>query len=227
MTESKEIINRTEEWIEKPVTSNIIDSLSISNNLLSELQSEIRKEGVSKKIIGSLIGRVKGIQKSLNSIEMMDWVEIDKGFLSIGHRPSSKLIVDLKFQNTTHVLTLLSENEGGRKIDGMCKKANMDWLWFPMESANPPKEDKFNKIAELFNSMSLILKNNGRIYIHCSAGIHRTGMISYGFLRFLGFDSRAAIDKLEKLRITTREQVGEARLEWGDSISSILKKHEE
>jgi hypothetical protein len=43
-----------------------------------------------------------------------------------------------------------------------------------------------------------------------------TGMITYGLLRFLGNDVITSHQILLKLRQVTSEQVGEARLKWGD-----------
>ena len=120
-------------------------------------------------------------------------------------------------------LTLLSEKEGGKKIQSISKQNNIEWLWFPMESGNPPSEERINELAELFFKIEHILKNKGKIYIHCSAGIHRTGMITYSFLRFIGKDTESAKRKLENLRLITSEGVGDNRIEWGNSIYKVLR----
>src|SRR5690606_31239180 len=98
------------------------------------------------------------------------------------------------------------------------EKSGMGWLWFPMESAQPIAEERYEELARLFRQMENILNQNGRIYIHCSAGIHRTGMITYAFLIYLGLGKEAAQLKLKELRGTTMENVGEERLAWGDNI---------
>ncbi len=93
-----------------------------------------------------------------------------------------------------------------------------------MESANQPSEKKINDLNNLFSKMESILKSKGKIYIHCSAGIHRTGMITYAFLRFIGNDLENAIETLGKLRLTTKDGMGQKRIEWGNSIYEILDK---
>lgn len=50
----------------------------------------------------------------------------------------------------------------------------------------------------------------------CSAGIHRTGMVTYGLLRSLGNEKTEAAQILQSLREVTSSQVGEDRLLWGD-----------
>lgn len=199
------------------------DALAESGALLDALQQEMQKDDGSKKVIGQLIGKVRGTQKRINSVEMMNWVPVGKGSLSIGHRPAAKLVSDLKLQNTTHILTLLSEHEGGKKVKGVSEKAGIEWLWFPMVSATPPGPDRYEEIDGLFRTMEAILQAGSRIYIHCSAGIHRTGMITYGFLRYTGLDAEAARQKLEALREVTSEGVGADRLEWGDTVVTALK----
>lgn len=224
MSKSQDLVSRTERWLIKPNATDIPNSLSESNELLRELNNEIQKGGVSKKDIGTLIGQVKGMQKRIQNIETMDWVSVGGGSVSIGHRPGSKLITDLKLQNTTHILTLLSEQEGGKEVGNQSKKAGIGWLWFPMESANPPGKDRNNEIAVLFSTMEETLKERGNIYIHCSAGIHRTGMITYAFLRFTGLDESTSKKKLKELRETTSEGAGVERLRWGDTLSSQLNE---
>ena len=223
IVKASEIIRKAENWLKKPMLTNAKDSILESDDLVNSLQRTMLQEESSKKKIGPLLGRVKGMQKAINSIEKVNWISVKSGHLSVGHRPSSKLGLDLKLQNTTHILTLLSEKEGGKKIQLISKQNSIEWLWFPMESANPPSEERLDELAELFFKIEHILKNKGNIYIHCSAGIHRTGMISYSFLRFIGNDMETSKRKLEKLRAKTSEGVGENRIEWGNSIYKVLK----
>lgn len=90
---------------------------------------------------------------------------------------------------------------------------------FPMTSAVAPDVGRNDEVRELFVRMGEALKEHGRIYIHCSAGIHRTGMITYGFLRASGLTSDAARALISELRLETGVAVGEYRLEWGDSLA--------
>ena len=64
--------------------------------------------------------------------------------------------------------------------------------------------------------MIAALHKQARIYIHCSAGIHRTGMITHGFLRHAGLDATEARAQLKRLRVVTSESVGEDRMTWGE-----------
>ena len=158
-----------------------------------------------------------------NSAEKnINWVSVGNGQLAIGHRPSAKLCSELKLQNVTHILTLISENEGANTVKSIAKKNNLDWLWFPMENAMPPSDNRNKEIADLFLNLKNILKNEGKIYMHCSAGIHRTGMIANAFLQFLGYTKEESLKAIKKLREVTIDQVGDHRIAWGNFINTIL-----
>jgi len=219
--ESDIIIKTAEHWLADPITR---ESNTPSEVLVKSLQSLMTKEGSPKKVIGPLIGRIRGMQKSIKSIEKINWVSVNNGQLSLGHRPSTKLGLDLKLQGATHILTLLSEKEGAKAIQKIALQNNMAWLWFPMATANPPSDERSEELAKIFYGMEKILNSNGRIYIHCSAGIHRTGMISYALLRFLDYSEQAGKITLGKLRTVTTEGVGDHRLEWGDNVYETLRR---
>ncbi|WP_339608858.1 hypothetical protein [uncultured Roseivirga sp.] len=221
---TSKIIESASLWLSNPISSNTEDAIQYSNQLLSDLQSIIEKNRNLKRTIGPLLGRVKTMQKRLSNLELVNWVNIRNGYLAIGHRPSTKLTEDLKLQHATHILTLLSKSEGAEQIKILTSKAELGWLWFPMENAKPISEERAEELSTLFSSMEEILEKGGKIYLHCSAGIHRTGMISYAFLRFINFGSDEALAKLKVMRLDTYEGVGEERTEWGNKMAMHLKK---
>ena len=210
-------------WLSNPIPSSLEEGIQNANELLIDLQSAVDNNRSSKQIIGPLLGKVKAMQKRIENMELVNWVAIGKGYLAIGHRPSTKLTEDLKLQNCTHILTLLSENEGAKKIKILTDKSNLKWLWLPMESAKPLAEERTEELGALLSGMKDILEQGGKIYLHCSAGIHRTGMIAYSFLRFIGLSPEDAMQKLKELRLDTYEGVGEERTAWGEEIVRRLK----
>ncbi len=52
--------------------------------------------------------------------------------------------------------------------------------------------------------------------IHCSAGIHRTGTVAYGLLRWRGVDRDEAMRIIGQIRKETAEGMLEKRRRWGD-----------
>ncbi|NJB86981.1 protein-tyrosine phosphatase [Lewinella marina] len=223
MSTPQPLIQTVEEYLENPVTTDFTAAIARSEALLGELQHAMREPEADRRRLGALIGRVKGTAKRLAAVEPIDWVAVGAGHLAIGHRPGADLVSSLKLQGATHVLTLLSEPEGGRKVESFCREHDLAWLWLPMTSARPPGEERYAEIARLFNDLAAVLNNGGRIYLHCSAGIHRTGMISVALLRFLGLDAPAAMEKLRALRPTTYEGAGDHRLAWAHSAWEGLR----
>ncbi len=141
-----------------------------------------------------------------------------QGRLSIGHRPKIREIPLMKREGVTHVLTLLSKKEGAEKIGELVRKSDLEWIWHPMENADPPGSDQYEGYIKLFEKLQHILDSHGFIHVHCSAGIHRTGMIVFALLLHLGFNELDAKKVLSKLREVTQEYVGVERIEWGKDL---------
>ena len=59
----------------------------------------------------------------------------------------------------------------------------------------------------MFERVIDVLAAGGKIYIHCSAGLHRTGMITHALLRYLGWSRHDAVEKLRELRALTAKEV--------------------
>ncbi|MCW9706548.1 protein-tyrosine phosphatase family protein [Fodinibius salsisoli] len=212
----QELQAEIKDWLDDPLKEGIEAALENATTFTSRLQEILKSNPSAGRTLGPLIGKVKGLQKRLNNIEPINWVSISGGHLAIGHRPGSKLISDIRLQGGTHILTLLSESEGAKVIQKEALKKELEWLWLGMSSAEPPSKDRMSEFTSLFDEMINILDNQGRIYLHCSAGIHRTGMISYAFLRYLGYAKEGAQTNLQRLRPTTHEGVGEKRMAWGE-----------
>lgn len=119
-------IQNAQTWLNSPFNGNLDESLAFSNELLIALQKLITENDELKRTLGPLIGKIKGTQKTLMAIELVDWVPINNGHLAIGHRPSTKLITDLKLQKATHILTLLSEHEGALLIKTTTTQQQME-----------------------------------------------------------------------------------------------------
>ncbi len=116
-------------------------------------------------------------------------------------------------------MTLLNESEGAAALGQLALNAGLAWWWHPMAGGNPAKLDpaEFRAHIEAFASQ---LKSDAEqaVYIHCSAGIHRTGMFTYGALRRFGCDADAARAALSAARPVTGQDVGDQRLAWVEGV---------
>ncbi|WP_185964545.1 protein-tyrosine phosphatase family protein [Aliikangiella marina] len=143
-------------------------------------------------------------------------IYINNGAIAIGHRLKTKVLPDIKAQGVTHVVTLISEKEGALAVKKAVEAAGINWLWLPLENAKPPASENDQSFRRVFSQWQALLEGGAYFYIHCAAGIHRTGMITYALLRYLTFDAVESHQYLESLRDVTSEQVGFERLKWGD-----------
>jgi protein tyrosine/serine phosphatase len=95
----------------------------------------------------------------------------------------------------------------------------MGWIWIELGSTKSLPRRRRPDILNALRTMVSALQEQGRIYLHCSAGIHRTGMIASALLFHLGCDEEQIRRTLAALRPLTAADVGEARLEWARSFA--------
>ncbi len=153
------------------------------------------------------------------SQHLLSPIEISNGLFALGHRLKVKVLADIKAQGVTHVVTLLSEKEGALEVKKAAQANQLNWLWLPLENAKPPEEVRLEEIRRMFSQWQALLEQGAYIYIHCAAGIHRTGMMTYAFLRYLSFSSSESFHRLHCLREILIEEVGYERFHWGNYFS--------
>jgi len=217
-----ELIEKIKIWLATPDLTELEKAIKTVQALTLEAMVLMKSNPALNSELGPLLGKLKGQSKRFSEIEKVDWVNIQEGKLALGHRPSTKLVQDLKLQGTCHIFSLLSESEEAKKIKTLAEKSGMNWIWFPMTSAQAPKETRADELKEVFQLISSVLKSHGKIYIHCSAGIHRTGMITYSLLRYLGYSEKETESLLTQLRTETAKGVGEHRKLWAEELLRIL-----
>jgi len=226
----------------------LVDHLVSLNNgdineidlLISELKEKLTNEPINAKTIGPLIARLSKLKKSKtvqskylvvknhkysDVDKKSNWIEVSNGFLMIGHKPGGKnrSFQSLFNENTDVVLTILSKREGAISIGENCKLLGIDWIWLPLSNGNIPSKKINSELKNVFEIIREKLKNEKRIFIHCSAGLHRTGMITNALLLFLGYDEKISHEILYKLRPITAKEVRNHRLNWGKDFINNLK----
>lgn len=147
-------------------------------------------------------------------------VAVAGGALALTHRPKRKDLPGLPALGVTHVVTLLAEREGAKEIGDAAQRAGLAWIWCPLANGEPPGLRATPELRQVLDDLAALVSKGAAILIHCSAGIHRTGMFGYALLRRLGMDRDDARAKLAELRVLTAEGVGDERMAWGDQLAA-------
>ena len=150
-------------------------------------------------------------------------IKLRKPEIVLGPRPGKKSLANLQELNLTHCCTLLSEREEAPLIARIAMKIPCEWVWLPIEGGHLEtlsSTDIEGLIITLSNAIADT--ESPRLYLHCSAGIHRTGFFAYMLLRLMGMDKEEATSKLVDLRSVTAAQVGDERLALAEDLLADL-----
>ncbi|MCR9268498.1 MAG: hypothetical protein NXH72_00775 [Hyphomonadaceae bacterium] len=137
----------------------------------------------------------------------------------LGPRPGKKSKDSIQAQGVTDILTLLSAREQADSIKLLAKSIGAAWHHFPVDGGHLETLAGVD-LSQLFLAFDEIERASEApvIYLHCSAGIHRTGFVIYAYLRYRGRTPDAALAELIKLRPVTSEQVGEDRIALAEQM---------
>lgn len=150
----------------------------------------------------------------------LTFARIGVGALAIGHRPPLRTSPRMREAGLTHIATVLSKTEDPHAIERAALDAGLDWIWAPLGSTKNLPSCASPHIAAALESMAEALAGGGRIYLHCSAGIHRTGMIAAARLFRLGYGEEEARAALQALRSVTATDMGEQRFNWARAFAA-------
>lgn len=146
-------------------------------------------------------------------------VRIGRGRLAIGHRPRLRSLRQLTDVGFTHILTVLSESEDPYSIRDAAQDVGLTWKWIPIGTTKTLPGRKKPAIRRVLNQIEEVIANGGFVYVHCSAGIHRTGMITATLLFKMGIGEADVLKTLDWLRPITAQDIGDQRLSWARSFS--------
>lgn len=142
------------------------------------------------------------------------------GALALTHRPGLRDFSALREEHgATHVVTLLAANEQAEQVGAAATAAGLTWVWIPMLGAKVPSEERTAALRGELDTVRDLIAGGARVVVHCSAGIHRTGMFGYALLRRIGLSADEARAKLAATRQVTAEGVGKDRLAWGEALA--------
>ena len=126
------------------------------------------------------------------------------------------------------VVTVLSEKEDGQLIADLCEKHGIRHYWIKFRGANEEiltDKDSVEYLRKEYSAVNQILQQDEeRCVVHCSAGMHRTGVTGYSLMRLSGLGQTDAYEALGTMRPVTRENVGDHRVKIAEDyyVSYLL-----
>lgn len=221
--EPEELVRRAQVMLasQPPIDADDCQELAdATRSLCEQLRACMAARPDARPLLGPMLPRLVAASQHLTTARL-EWVHIGGGRIAVGHRPKLSRLGALRRAGTTHLMTLLSETEGARAIGAAAVEAGLQWVWLPMVSGDPPGAERLPEVLAVFAEVAGALRAGGGVYVHCSAGIHRTGMVTHGLLRSLGCSREEAAAGLASMRTLTAAGVGELRLAWGDQFASL------
>lgn len=156
----------------------------------------------------------------------VNFVKVGNGRIALYHRPKGTDFPLLREMGCTHIVTLLKESEHAEKYGKLTTEAGLEWVWLSVPNGKYPQGEIHERIIQAMPVLSQLLNEGNSLLIHCSAGIHRTGTIAYGLLRWRGVESKKAMALIHKMRKETAEGMMEKRMQWGDDNAQPSKLDE-
>lgn len=154
------------------------------------------------------------------------WVPIGSGQLALSHRPGQRDLVRLAELGCQRVVTLLSEREGALSVQMAIEAQGLQWTWLPLNNGKYPPPPDSERLRAALPSLSSYLDAGEHVLIHCSAGIHRTGMVSYALLRWRGFTAPQTMELLSQLRAHTHAGIQPRQIAWAEDTMRALGRGE-
>jgi hypothetical protein len=148
-----------------------------------------------------------------------EWIAVGRGRLALTHRPRQRWFPYLSGAGCDRLATLLSEREGAMEIGRLAQSHGLAWTWIPLDSGRPPQGRQNDAVRKGLVELDAALTAGESVLHHCSAGIHRTGMVAYALLRTCGAGRDAALELISRMRPATHQGLVPQHLDWGDWLT--------
>jgi protein tyrosine phosphatase (PTP) superfamily phosphohydrolase (DUF442 family) len=148
------------------------------------------------------------------------WVTVGAGRLALSHRPKLKDIPKLAEQGCQRIVTSLGRNEIPGQIERAARAAGLAWTWVPVGHGKFPVDEADRLMRRGLPELVRAVEAGESVLVHCSAGIHRTGMLVFALLRWLGEPEARALELIATMRPETREGIREEHLAWGNQVAA-------
>ena len=139
-------------------------------------------------------------------------------------RPKESDIKRLKEEyNVNYILTIQHVNENPETIKHYTEEIkDITWQNLPLVGANMAvfmnKEVQKMIINNILILLNVMKKNKIVLFMHCAAGIHRTGTILYTILRLCDESIESSMEAMKFIRLDTFRKCGDNRLKYAEEF---------
>lgn len=180
-----------------------------------------RNPRIRHKIAKAINARGGYLDRKINAILLKkEWATTDIPRLSEvapnlvrGGQPTDKGFERLKAMGITMVVNLRLEDDDEEPL---VRKLGMTPVWLPIPDTAAPTKDQVAKLHEL------LARPNEKIYIHCSAGIFRTGTMVATYRLKKGVDIEAVLGEMKQLGFDPEWLMADTEVEFLQAYSAAL-----
>lgn len=140
------------------------------------------------------------------------------GRLALSERPKVKEISDLADIGCHQVVTILSVKDRPQNIGIAVETCGMQWHWLKVTHAGKITPQESLLFKSMVHVIYQAILQGQSILVHCSAGLHRTGMFAYALLRYANFGREDALKLIGNIRPATQEALEEKYLELAETL---------
>jgi protein tyrosine/serine phosphatase len=132
--------------------------------------------------------------------------------LVLGPRLGKKSIAGIKDAGVRTIWCLLAPREQTDALKRLATKNALDWVETPLDGGRLEVPETVDLKAVPALILALAEAGEDRVYLHCSAGLHRTGFMAALVLTLAGVEENVLPDRLRALREVTADEVGPDRI---------------
>ena len=137
----------------------------------------------------------------------------NSGSIALSERPKLKELKHLVAIQCDKVVTILAaKGDQALTIGNRVRNHDIDWEWVKVQHAVKMSDVEKTAFMASVKRILVAIQNHQQVLIHCSAGLHRTGMFAYCLLIKGGMSHEEAMETIKEIRFETYEALDEKYL---------------
>ncbi|MDF1664216.1 MAG: hypothetical protein P1V97_20775 [Planctomycetota bacterium] len=147
--------------------------------------------------------------KIKNSLSASSWSTCLSGRMTAAGAPSLRRLREWKESwGATDVVTLQRADEMRPELPEECRRLGLTWWHRPLSGRRLEALEDKRSLSELGPILDVLSSSPARsVVLHCSAGLHRTGVVFYFLLRKSALTQTEALAKIREARPLTAQEL--------------------